>query len=98
MLRAAIVRSCALLGTRRKLQVIWLSTELHLRKQLRFSAIHYRILFLIRIILWKRNGSSLSVRRSRAILVVAHLDDGELVRIISAREATHGERESYEKN
>jgi uncharacterized DUF497 family protein len=29
---------------------------------------------------------------------VAHLDDGELVRIISAREATHGERESYEKN
>jgi len=25
------------------------------------------------------------------ILVVAHTDDGELVRIISAREATHGE-------
>jgi uncharacterized protein len=31
------------------------------------------------------------------ILVVAHTDDGELVRIISAREATHGERESYEE-
>jgi uncharacterized DUF497 family protein len=32
------------------------------------------------------------------ILVVAHTDDGELVRIISAREATHGERKSYEEN
>ena len=31
------------------------------------------------------------------MLVVAHTDDGELVRIISAREATHGERESYEE-
>jgi uncharacterized DUF497 family protein len=31
------------------------------------------------------------------ILVVAHTDDGELVRLISAREATHGERESYEE-
>ena len=32
------------------------------------------------------------------ILVVADTDDGELVRIISAREATHGERKSYEEN
>ena len=32
------------------------------------------------------------------ILVVAHTDDGELVRIISAREATHGERKSYEES
>ena len=32
------------------------------------------------------------------ILVVAHTDDGEFVRIISAREATHGERKSYEEN
>ena len=31
------------------------------------------------------------------ILVVAHTDDGELFRIISAREATHGERKSYEE-
>ena len=31
------------------------------------------------------------------ILVIAHTDDGELVRIISAREATHGERRSYEE-
>ena len=31
------------------------------------------------------------------ILVVAHTDDGELVRLISAREATHAERESYEE-
>ena len=31
------------------------------------------------------------------ILVVAHTDDGETVRIISAREATHGERKSYEE-
>jgi len=35
---------------------------------------------------------------SGKILVVAHTDDGELVRIISAREATHGERKSYEEN
>ena len=32
------------------------------------------------------------------ILVVAHTDDGELVRIISAREATYGERKSYEES
>ena len=32
------------------------------------------------------------------ILVVAHTDDGELVRIISAREVTHGERKSYEES
>jgi hypothetical protein len=32
------------------------------------------------------------------ILVVAHTDEGELVRIISAREATHGERKSYEES
>jgi len=31
------------------------------------------------------------------ILVVAHTDDGEIARIISAREATHGERKSYEE-
>jgi len=28
----------------------------------------------------------------------AHTDDGELVRIISAREVTHGERKSYEES
>jgi hypothetical protein len=35
---------------------------------------------------------------SGKILVVAHTDDGELVRIISAREATFGERKSYEES
>jgi len=35
---------------------------------------------------------------SGKILVVAHTDDGELVRIISAREVTHGERKSYEES
>lgn len=35
---------------------------------------------------------------SGKILVVAHTDDGELVRIISAREATLGERKSYEES
>ena len=35
---------------------------------------------------------------SGKILVVAHTDDGELVRMISAREATHGERKSYEES
>jgi uncharacterized protein len=38
-------------------------------------------------------GSSESGR----ILVVAHTDDGELVRLISAREVTPGERQSYEE-
>jgi uncharacterized protein len=32
------------------------------------------------------------------ILVVAHTDDEELVRIINAREATPGERKSYEED
>lgn len=31
------------------------------------------------------------------ILVVSHTDDGKLVRFISAREATYGERKSYEE-
>ena len=30
------------------------------------------------------------------LLFISHMDDGETVRIISARELTHGERESYE--
>jgi len=38
-------------------------------------------------------GSSASGK----ILVVAHTDDGELVRLISAREVTSGERKSYEE-
>ena len=34
---------------------------------------------------------------SGRILVVAHTDDGHTVRIISAREAAHGERQFYEE-
>ena len=34
---------------------------------------------------------------SGKIVVVAHTDDGETVRIISAREATYGERKFYEE-
>ena len=34
---------------------------------------------------------------SGKILLVAHTDDGETVRIISAREATYGERRFYEE-
>ena len=34
---------------------------------------------------------------SGKILLVAHTDDGEAVRIISAREATYGERRFYEE-
>ena len=34
---------------------------------------------------------------SGKILVVAHTDDGQTVRMISAREATHGERQFYEE-
>lgn len=32
------------------------------------------------------------------ILIVAHTDDGEVVRIISAREPTSGERTPYEES
>ena len=32
------------------------------------------------------------------MLIVAHTDDGEVVRIISAREPTRRERESYEES
>lgn len=32
------------------------------------------------------------------LLIVAHTDDEEVVRIISARELTHGERAFYEKS
>lgn len=32
------------------------------------------------------------------ILVVSHTDDGEIVRLISAREATYGERRVYEED
>jgi len=32
------------------------------------------------------------------MLIVAHTDDGAVVRIISAREPTHGEIKSYEAN
>jgi uncharacterized DUF497 family protein len=32
------------------------------------------------------------------MLIVAHTDDGNVVRIISAREPTRGEREFYEEN
>ena len=35
---------------------------------------------------------------SGKILVVAHTDDGELVRLISAREATREERKAYEEH
>ncbi len=32
------------------------------------------------------------------MLIVAHIDDGEVVRLISAREPTRGEREFYEES
>jgi uncharacterized DUF497 family protein len=34
---------------------------------------------------------------SGKMLLVAHTDDGEVVRLISAREMTRGERKSYEE-
>jgi len=40
----------------------------------------------------------MGLAESGKILVVAHTDDGELVRIISAREAARGERKSYEES
>ena len=42
--------------------------------------------------------SDIGLAESGKILVVAHTDDGDLVRLISAREATLGERKSYEEN
>jgi len=36
--------------------------------------------------------------RAGKMLVVAHTDDGEEVRIISAREMTAGERKAYEED
>ena len=35
---------------------------------------------------------------SGKILVIAHTDDEKIVRIISAREATYGERRAYEES
>ena len=70
-----------------------------LRKLRRSLVILFRILFLILTIPWN-NTTSLSIGSSESgkILVVAHTDDGELIRIISAREVTHGERKSYEES
>lgn len=39
-------------------------------------------------------GTSLQGR----MLIVSHIDDGETIRIISAREPTRGERKAYEEN
>ena len=39
-------------------------------------------------------GTSLQGR----MLIVAHTDDGETIRIITAREPTRGERKSYEES
>ena len=49
------------------------------------------------IIRWTSSVSFIGVSESAKILVVAHTDDGQAVRIISAREATHGERQFYEE-
>jgi len=40
---------------------------------------------------------TIGVSRRRRLLVVAHTEDGELVRIISARRATPHERRFYEE-
>jgi len=40
----------------------------------------------------------IGVSEQGRMLVVAHTDDGEVVRIISAREATSGERKTYEED
>ncbi len=62
-------------------------------------AIRFRILFpTLTIPLEEHRFIIIGSAESGKILVVAHTDDGELVRIISAREATHGERKFYEKN
>jgi uncharacterized DUF497 family protein len=39
----------------------------------------------------------IGMSESGKILVVAHTDDEQIVRIISAREATYGEKKSYEE-
>lgn len=40
----------------------------------------------------------IGVSEKGRMLIVAHTDDGEVVRIISAREPTRGEREFYEES
>lgn len=40
----------------------------------------------------------IGVSQQGRILIVAHTDDGEAVRIINAREPTRRERESYEQS
>lgn len=40
----------------------------------------------------------IGVSEKGRMLLVSHVDDGETVRIISAREPTRGEREGYEKS
>jgi uncharacterized DUF497 family protein len=40
----------------------------------------------------------IGVSEKGRMLIVAHTDDGEVIRIISARELTRGEREFYEES
>lgn len=40
----------------------------------------------------------IGVSEKGRMLIVAHTDDGDIVRIISAREPCRGEREFYEEN
>ncbi|PYS78983.1 MAG: hypothetical protein DMF66_04285 [Acidobacteria bacterium] len=40
----------------------------------------------------------IGISERRRMLIVSHTDDGEVVRIVSAREPTRGEREFYEES
>ncbi len=46
----------------------------------------------------KRRFVIIGMSEKGRILIVAHTDEGEVVRLISARETTRGEREFYEKS
>jgi uncharacterized DUF497 family protein len=69
-----------------------------LRKRLLFLVIHFQIRFQILITWEEQRFIIIGLSEQGRIIVAAHTDDGEVVRIISAREATHGEREAYEES
>jgi len=72
--------------------------ECLLRKQAQFLVMSLPSLFpTLTIQLKKIVLSSLDGRTRRKLLIVAHADRGDRIRIISARELTPRERKAYEE-
>jgi uncharacterized DUF497 family protein len=60
------------------------------------SSIRFQQRAMIRIIRWMRNAI-FGISSSGRLLVVAHVQDDDVIRIITARLATGGERKLYEE-